>query len=113
MARKTPLGFHTKKKCVERVHNDYGVGHHPCHNTAKFGEYCGVHDPEKRAERAAKRGPTQFERRWKAQKERQRRFDAVIDAARDILNPMRSTEGAETNLREALRLYDEAENEVG
>ena len=32
-----------------------------CRNEARYGNYCGVHSPEKKSERAAKRGPTQFE----------------------------------------------------
>jgi hypothetical protein len=34
----------------------------PCRNPAIRGYYCGVHDPQKRAERRRKRGPTKAER---------------------------------------------------
>lgn len=50
-------------KCTRRI--AYGNGFHfkECGRKA-IGErgFCGIHDPVKREERAAKRGPTQFER---------------------------------------------------
>ena len=35
---------------------------HLCGNAAKYGEFCGVHSPEKKKEREANRGPTEFEK---------------------------------------------------
>lgn len=47
-------------KCKKEVW--VGFRHHPCgKNALPGGEYCGTHDPVRRAERQAKRGPTKFE----------------------------------------------------
>ncbi len=49
-------------KCEKSVSDSGGWHSHPCGRPAKYGDYCGVHSPERRAERAKQRGPTQFER---------------------------------------------------
>lgn len=47
-------------RCKKEIWSDWS--HHQCSNTAKYGDHCGVHSPEKQAERRKARGPTQFER---------------------------------------------------
>ncbi len=47
------------EKCKTKVWRGYQE--YQCSNSAKYGGFCGIHSPEKREERAAKRGPTQAE----------------------------------------------------
>ncbi len=54
-----------------------------CENNAKYGDYCGVHSPEKQAERAKARGPTRYERDCasrKRERERVKGLEALNDA---------------------------------
>lgn len=45
------------KRCAEMVADPNGWHSFQCRNNAKYGKFCGVHCPKKKAERAAKRPP--------------------------------------------------------
>ena len=47
------------KMCIETIWRNWRSL--PCGKPAKYGDYCGIHSPEKKAERAKARGPTQWE----------------------------------------------------
>ena len=81
--------FHSARRCV---------------NMAGPSGLCGIHDPEAKAARKQKRGPTRFESELARIKVR----SDVLDAARamvltDTLADMRD---AQEVLRKALALYD-------
>ncbi len=64
-----------KKRCKERVYSSYSFTGHPCSFNAKPGsDYCGHHDPKAKAARAAKRGPTKWEREQIASENRRKRL---------------------------------------
>ena len=69
------------KRCEARVRDSGGYHPYPCANPAKYGDYCGQHSPEKRAERAAKRGPTKWERECAARK----RYREALTSLREAL----------------------------
>lgn len=70
-------------KCKERVPDDFGVGFHGCMNNATTAAgYCRTHDPECVAARAAKRGPTKWEREMAAEKAKREEL-AELRAYRD------------------------------
>lgn len=86
-----------KKTCVDTVSDRGGWHSFPCPNPAKYGEFCGVHSPEKQKERAAKRdaerGPTQWEiETARRQKERERittletSHAELLGAAKELLD---------------------------
>jgi hypothetical protein len=54
----------SEKKCIETiwVRDSWSGRREPCGRKAKYGDYCGIHSPEKKAERAKKRGHTRWER---------------------------------------------------
>lgn len=54
---------------------------HRCPNRARFGRFCGIHDPEKAAKRRADRGPTQFEREIAARNVERRRVKGLEERA--------------------------------
>lgn len=71
-----------KKRCAGRVW-DSGHWHSwQCTHPAKHGDYCGQHSPEKKAERAARRGPSKFERESAMRQEYRDALDAVLREAR-------------------------------
>lgn len=74
-----------KKHCVEEVTSHSGWDRSRCPNKAKYGDYCGTHSPERRAERAKKRGPTLYERESAMRKEYRAALDEVLREARDIV----------------------------
>ena len=47
------------KMCIETIRRNWRSL--PCGKPAKYGDYCGIHSPEKKAERAKARGPTRWE----------------------------------------------------
>jgi hypothetical protein len=71
-------------KCSESVYNNWHF--YPCNNKGKVQRdgkwYCGVHDPIAKAERAANRGPTQYERECARREKREAERAALIDVAR-------------------------------
>ena len=78
------------KRCTGRV-TDLGGLRSRCVNPAKYGKFCGVHNPEMKAARLAKRGPSAWDRecaeagRQNAAKARyDDALDAVLAAAREI-----------------------------
>jgi hypothetical protein len=73
-----------KKPCKDTVWQNVGALGitFPCPHPAKYGEYCGIHSPEKKAERAARRGPTRYERDCTARQNREDR-KALVNAALD------------------------------
>ena len=66
------------KRCGGSFYNAAVSRRHQCQNIAKYGDYCGVHSPERQAERAQKRGPTQFEREATNRKARKDEFERFI-----------------------------------
>lgn len=94
-------------RCQESVPDVSGFHRFQCTNRAKYGPFCGIHSPEKKAERAAKRPPTDFERRLaRAQREADERdaLEEVLLYARRLLNE----EGRfpHHDLREAIKKCD-------
>ena len=67
--------------CIHRVPDHTGFHTYACNNPTKHGEYCGVHSPERQAERKKKRGPTQYDR----ERARSKATQDVVDAARASL----------------------------
>lgn len=98
-------------RCITRVAGFGGWHFHQCHNEAKHGPHCGVHAPEKIAARKAKRGPTLFEREMNRSEARRKKLDALLAAARTIIERWEiGYEGVEeglSDLREALKAYGE------
>lgn len=90
------------KKCIAAAWSGHGYGMVSCKNPAKYGKHCGVHSPERQAERAAKRGPTQFERDLAIAKDRRQKLDALLAAARRVCYHGGATE----DLIEALKAYE-------
>lgn len=87
------------KRCVEDIASAGGYQLFTCPNPAKYGDYCGTHCPERRAARAAKRGPSKWERECAARKRYDVALDAVLAAAREISY-------REGKLDEALAAFD-------
>lgn len=103
-----------KRMCIIEV-SDASTGffhRHPCKNSAKHGDYCGVHDPEKIKERTKKRGPTQFERDC-AQRRKENEYleslKTVVGAARNVCDLQTGDSGGLTYLRGTLRQLDSLE----
>lgn len=74
--------------CIELVGDSAGWRSSQCTNRKKFGDYCGTHSPEKKAERRKARGPTQFELEVAAARkraDRRQRLEAVVAAAREAI----------------------------
>jgi hypothetical protein len=73
------------EQCREKV-GDWHL--YRCKNKGKVQRdgqwYCGVHDPIAKAERAAKRGPTQFERECARREKRAAERAALIEVARAV-----------------------------
>ena len=82
------------KLCSAKTRDSVGFLTFLCGNQAKYGEYCGVHSPERQAERAIEKHCARSERRR-----------VVIAAARAVVdaNPL-TTEIKD--LREAFLHYD-------
>ncbi len=74
-----------QERCIECVYSPGAFTGFRCSNRAKYGAYCGVHSPEKQAERAVKRGPTQWERECAIRDARAALLDAVLEAARGMV----------------------------
>ena len=72
-----------KPRCIAEV-SDLGGLLFNCPNPAKYGKFCGVHCPEKKAAREAKRGPSQWEREIADRKRYDDALDAVLAASREI-----------------------------
>jgi hypothetical protein len=94
--------------CIGKKYLSYGATGRwvPCTNTARYGEYCGVHAPEQIAARKAKRGPTRFEREIAGIRARKEKLDALLAAARKVVDPKDFTHGKISDLAEALKAYD-------
>jgi len=70
------------KRCTGRV-TDLGGLRSRCVNPAKYGKFCGVHCPEKKAARLAKRGPSKWAQECAAQGRQnaaKKRYDDALDA---------------------------------
>jgi len=72
----------------------YGNGYHlaKCNRPVKSadGKYCGIHDPQAKKAREAKRGPSKFERELEAMRRRARQLNALRD---EIMATRRWTDG--------------------
>ena len=97
----------SKKICIKKVVDSTGYHFYPCANVAKYGDYCGVHSPEKRAERAAKRGPSKWERECAMRKEYREALDAVLREARVAAAIMQLG-----RLHDALAAFDEVTQRI-
>ena len=69
------------KKCCEEVFDSLTWRNHPCNNKGKVERdgkwYCGTHDPVAKKERAAKRGPTEWEREMQRRQDQRDRIAAL------------------------------------
>jgi hypothetical protein len=103
--------------CMASVPDSIGWRSSQCSNARKYGDLCGIHSPEKQAERAKKRGPTRFERECAARRKRatrERALEGVLIAARKTVEPERIPELRDENwrrLREAVEHYDKVTDE--
>ncbi len=96
-------------KCKASVSGPGGFHTYPCSNLARYGDFCGIHCPEKRAERAAKRGPTQWEKDCAERDQRRRELDALkalLAEARTVVHRTGSR-----YLRMAVEKFDRVEAE--
>ena len=59
-----------------------------CKNKAKYGDYCGVHSPEKQKERAAKRGPSIWEIEYKRRNQEQERVKSLESSHAELLGAL-------------------------
>lgn len=108
--------------CIERLYTECGKPY-ACYRKAKYTDeahkdlgpvYCGIHAPQKKAERKQKRGPTQFERDCARRRKEEARLAALEDinqAARSVM-ALRNPETL-SSLREAFRKLDELEANGG
>jgi hypothetical protein len=69
-----------KDMCKAKLYGSTSYRGYQCANRAKYGDFCGTHSPEKKAERAAKRGPTWNDLEFNRSEKRQE----VIARARDL-----------------------------
>lgn len=80
----------TKKMCKEKVWDDSHWHQYDCDYKAnpksKDGEYCLTHCPDRKAERAAKRGPGRFELELQALGEKRRRNTELREAVNSLLD---------------------------
>lgn len=83
------------KRCIARLRG----GHSRCYSRAKYGDHCGLHSQERKAERAVKRGPTQFERDLAKRQREKERLGALLEVVREISITSEA-------LRNALEKYD-------
>ena len=92
-------------RCKQQVTDTLGWHFYPCGRKAIRDGFCRIHHPEERAARAAKRGPTKFEREL-TQMASNRAVDAareqVVSAARAYLGGT----GHDGHIREALEKLD-------
>ena len=88
------------KMCIETIRRNWRSL--PCGKPAKYGDYCGIHSPEKKAERAKARGPTQWEVDCANRK-------AEADELATLRNEL---EKAEAAIDAVLNLYPNLENYI-
>ena len=92
----------TKNHCIEQVTGFTGLHRMPCRNPKKHGDYCGIHSPERKAARRAKRGPSRWERECAARKRYDEALDTVLATAR-----MAACVWRLNSLQEALDAFDD------
>lgn len=78
-----------KKRCAKMKWEAWLGRLVQCPYRAKYGDYCGVHSPEKKKERAAARGPTQWELDNAARKAEFERIKALESSHADLLGAVR------------------------
>lgn len=77
-----------KVQCEARVWSYGAFRSSPCGNTAKYGKFCGVHCPERKAQRRKDQGPTRFERECaaiKSNREHIEGLEAEVSRLREAL----------------------------
>ncbi len=74
-----------KKQCAKMTWESWLMRAVQCPYRAKYGDYCGVHSPEKKKERAAARGPTQYESDRAAEKAERKRVEALESSHAELL----------------------------
>ncbi len=95
-----------KPRCQKRIWVDRRMRTVQCDFAAKYGDRCGTHAPERQAARAAKRGPTAYERECAARKVKSEALDALLVEVRRVVDH-HANAGHRTPLRQALAAYDE------
>ena len=78
-----------KKTCVEEIWNGALWSRFRCTNNAKYGDYCGIHSPEKQEERRKKRGPTQWELDMAAKKAERERITRLESSHAELLEALK------------------------
>ena len=94
-----------KKKCIKEVWNGVRWTHIRCTNRAKYGEFCGVHSPEKQKERRDARGPAQWELDMAAKKAERERITRLESSHAELL-------GALLAIHETLSFYENSEEKL-
>ena len=87
--------------CTATVYPNGWIRGYQCTNAAKYGDHCGIHSPEKQAERREARGPTRFERELasiKAQGAKRRELEESNSRRLDILRNIVSVWGPPANM---------------
>lgn len=70
-------------RCKSEVYCPGGWSRVRCGNIAKYGEYCGVHSPEKQEERRKKRRPTMAALKLAATRRRSEEREFLLKIAED------------------------------
>lgn len=104
-------------KCAKKIWHSFHS--YPCGRkaTSSDGKWCGIHDPERSKARAAKRGPTAWEREITARKAREAElraegFRAGIESAAKECDRLRCAADECGDSIYALQAYDFAENAI-
>ena len=74
-----------KKLCIADVYSPGAWRSHPCDNPAKYGDFCGIHCPDKKKERAAQSPMPQWERDFAHRKEEEKRVKALESSHAELL----------------------------
>jgi hypothetical protein len=82
-------GLGRRDQCVTMVGKDWAYQNHRCPNRAKYGDYCGVHSPEKRKERMAKRDAERGPTRWDIEAAERKRVKALETSHAEVLKAIK------------------------
>ena len=76
-------------RCKEHVHDDYGVGFHPCLRKAQEGsDYCKLHDPDERKRRQEERDSA-LRKKFEASLKKQRQDNIAIRYHQRLVDALR------------------------
>lgn len=73
-----------KARCIESTSSDGWHFHQCARKRLDGGEYCGLHDPKRKAERRAKRGPTKYARECAARAARADLERRTVELLREL-----------------------------